>query len=312
MIAGNAIGQNSISIPTDSKFVLQIDLQALKKSKIGSSLFEMAKEAALKEIGKNFNKDEVSKDKVQEVLGMDPFEEVQSIVICSSEYENPEKSMLGMVRLKQTTGNLEGLLLGLPGYESSKHGKYEIHSAHGDSPKEGVFYGAIHKNASGNHTLIMGASKQSVTGLLDSLDASLSSATPLKNVPLASDRKMLLSMQVLELPTTELGKGPQANIAALLKSVDFSISEEDDELELKGAMLASTDKQAEKIRQSIQGLSAMVELFVSMDDQDEDVQEAMKFLKKIKVTQEGESVKIKLRLPASQIAEMIKKEIADQ
>lgn len=305
----NAIAQNSISVPSDSKFVLQIDLQALKASKVGSSLFEMAKEAAMKEAGKNANSKDISSDKIQEVLGMDPFEEIQGIVICASNYDHPEKSLLGMVRLKKTTGNIEGLLLAVPGYEQSQHRKYEIHAASpGDDTK---VFGAIHKNKAGNNTLVVGANKSSVTDLLDSLDAKNLETKALKTVDLQSDRKVIAHMQLLELPLEKLGKGPQANIAALLSSLVVSIVEEDDELEVRAAMQAGTDKKAEQIRQSIQGLSAMVELFASMDDQDDDVKEFLQFIKKIKVSQDGTAISVKLRLPAAEIAEMIKKELND-
>ncbi len=163
VFSANLNAQSSISVPSDSKFVLQVDLQALKSSKVGSSLFEMAKKAAMEEVGKNIDSKDVSTEKIKEVLGMDPFEEIQGIVICASDYEKPEKSLLGMVRLKKTTGNIEGLLLALPGYEKSEHRNYEIHAA---SPGEDAkVFGAIHKNAAGNKTLILGANKSSVTGL---------------------------------------------------------------------------------------------------------------------------------------------------
>jgi hypothetical protein len=303
--------QNSIAVPSDSKFVLQVDLQALRHSKVGASLMEMAKKAAMEEMGNNSHKGELSQEKIKEVVGFDPFEDVQGIVICASDFEHPEKSMLGMVRLKQNTGNIEGLLLSLPGYEKSDHGKYEIHSA--DPSDDAKLFGAIHKNAEGNHTLIVGAQKKSVTNLLDSLDSAALSNQSLKTIGLESDRKVLASMQVLQLPTSkELGKGPQANIAALLSSLVLSVLEEDDELEVRGAMQAGTEKQADKICQSIKGLSAMIELAASLDeDADEDMQQALAFLKQVKVTQNGSSVKVLLRLPSAQITEMIKKEMSN-
>ncbi len=301
--------QTSISVPSDSKFVLQIDLQALKSSKVGSSLFEMAKKAAMEEVGKNIDSKDVSTEKIKEFLGMDPFEEIQGIVVCASDYEKPEKSLLGMVRLKKTTGNIEGLLLALPGYEKSEHRNYEIHTA---SPGEDAkVFGAIHKSAAGNKTLILGANKSSVTGLLDGLDAKSIETKSLKSVDLSSDRKVIAHMQILEIPTEKLGKGPQANIAALLSSLVVSVSEEEDELEVRAALQAGTEKKAEQIRQSVQGLGAMVELFASMDSQDDDVKNVLKFIKKIRVTQDGTSVSVRARVPSEEIAEMIKKEMKD-
>jgi hypothetical protein len=305
----NATAQNSISVPSDSKFVLQVDLQAIQSSKVGASLFQMAKKAAMKEIGKGIDSKEVSIEKVIEVLGMDPFEEIQGIVICASDYEKPDKSMLGMIRLKRTTGNIEGLLLGIPGYEKSEHRNYDIHSA---SPGENAkVFGAVHKNTAGDNTLIIGAKKSSVIGLLDSLDAKSVEPKSLKSFDLYSDRKVMAHMQVLELPLEKLGKGPQANIAAMLSSLTVSIAEEDEELEVRAAMQTGSEKKADQIRQSVQGLAAMVEIFASMDDQDADVKNALQFLKKVKVVQDGTSVSVKVRVPSAEIAEMIKKEMND-
>ncbi|MEQ1825779.1 MAG: hypothetical protein ABL921_07520 [Pirellula sp.] len=308
-IGSQAPAQTSISIPSDSKFVLQVDLQSLKSSKIGATLMTAAKKAAMNEVGKKTDDAEFSLKKVHEALGMDPFEEIQGIVLCASDYEKPEKSLLGMVHLKKTTGNIEGLLLSLPGYEKSDYGKYEIHSA--APSNEAKFVGAIHKNAIGNHTLVVGVNKATVTGLLDSLDAKSEGNNSLKSIELESDRKMIATLQLLALPSKKIvGDGPQANIAALLSSFVLSVFEEDDEIEVRGAMKASTEKQADKIRQSIQGLAAMVELFVSLDDDaDEDARKAMDLLKQVKVSQDGNSVRVKLRLPSAKIAEMIQHEI---
>jgi hypothetical protein len=309
VFGANAVAQDSISVPADSKFVMQINLQAFKNSKVGSTLFEIAKKAAMEEVGKNLDSKGFSGDKIQEVLGLDPFEEIQSIVMCASEYENPENSLLAMVRLKKTTGNIEGLLLAIPGYEQSEHGKYRIHSAAPDNDEK--VYGAIHKDTAGDHTLVLGANRNAVTGLLDSLDAKSTESKTMKSFGLQSDRKLIAHMQLMEFPTKQLGEGPQKNIAAMLNSLIMTISEEDDELEVRGVMQTNTEKMAEQIKQSIQGLVAMAELVISMDDeeQDEDAKQVIQFVKSMKVVQEGDSVSLRLRFPSADIAEMIKKEV---
>jgi hypothetical protein len=306
-----ASGQNSIQVPGDSKFVLQVDLQALKSSKLGMTLFDAAKSAAMKEVGKNLDSKDLSVKKVHEMLGMDPFEEIQGLVLCSSEYENPEKSMLGMVRLKKNTGNIEGLLLNLPDYSKTEHRNYEIHSAKPDEHSQ--IFGSIHKASDGNHTFVVGVNRDAVTSLLDSLDARTSKSDSLKSIELQSDRKVLASIQLMELPVEQLGKGPQANIAGLLKSLALSVTEQDDDIEVRAAMQTSSEKKANQIRQAFQGLTAMVELFASLDeDGDEDMQQIVELVKKSKIIQDGTSVSVKMTLPSKQIADLVKKELDDQ
>ena len=55
VFGANALAQDSISVPADSKFVMQINLQAFKNSKVGATLFEIAKKAAMEEVGKNLD-----------------------------------------------------------------------------------------------------------------------------------------------------------------------------------------------------------------------------------------------------------------
>jgi len=74
VFGAHALAQDSISVPADSKFVMQINLQAFKNSKVGVILFEIAKKAAMEEVGKNLDSKGFSGDKIQEVLGLDPFE----------------------------------------------------------------------------------------------------------------------------------------------------------------------------------------------------------------------------------------------
>lgn len=297
-----------IRVPADSKFVLQFDLQSLRKSKIGGVLFEAAQKAALEEMGKNEATDGLTPAKINEILGFDPFEEIRGIVIAASDYSSPEESLVAMVRLKKTTGNIEGLLLGVPGYEKTTHGKYELHSA---SPDEGKkVFGVIHEDKSSNKTIIIGAKKDSVTQMLASLDGELSDNKSYKAVALDNTQKELLNIQLTGLPTDKLGDGPQSKIASLITSVSFSIAENDDELDINANLKTTTAKQAEQIRQSIQGLYAMMELARSMETDDDDLQQFVGLLQGIKVTTSDDTVKVRMQLPSKAIVKMINDELA--
>lgn len=306
-VSSRADDTTEIQVPADSKFVLQLDLQSIRKSKIGGVLFEAAQKAALEEMGKNESTDGLSLEKINAVLGFDPFEEIRGVVIAASDYESPEESLVGMVRLKKTTGNIEGLLLGIPGYEKSKHGKYEIHSATPDENKR--VFGVIHEDKSGNKTLIVGAKKDSVTQLLANLDGEATNGKEFKSVTVDNAPKTLLNIQVLDLPTNKLGDGPQSKIASLVTSVSFSISESDDDFDVNANLKTSTPKQADQIRQSIQGLYAMMELARSMETEDEDLQQFVGLLQGIKVTTNDDTVKVRVRLPSQTIVKMLNEEL---
>ncbi len=76
--------------------------------------------------------------------------------------------MLMLVRLKKTSGNLEGLALSLPKYESSEYKSYQIHSMSADHDMR--VYGAIHGKDQADRTLVLCPNQDLVKSVLDGLD----------------------------------------------------------------------------------------------------------------------------------------------
>jgi hypothetical protein len=118
--------------------------------------------------------------------------------------------------------------------------------------------------------------------------------------------KTLVSAQVLKFPIEDMGEGPHTNVAKRLKSLSFSISELDDDIDLRLNLQTETDKQAEQIRQMVQGLVAMVEFAGSMETEDQDLQQAVKMLKDAKSSVDGSTVRLRLRLPAEAIEKALR------
>jgi hypothetical protein len=295
-----------ISVPEDSQFVLQIDLQAIQRTELGKRLIEAGKEAALKELSKHGEKQEENPlEKVTEVLGFDPFQEVKRLVITASDFEHPEKSMTLWLHMGKTTGNLEGLLLGLPNYELESHGTHEIHSA---KPDDVRVFGAVHQDQSNNHVVIISPNRDTLEQQLDVLDKKAGMRDGFRTIQFDDESTTLISAQVLKLPLEEMGEGPHTNVAKRLKSLSFAINELDEDLDFRLNLQTETEKQAEQIRQMVQGLFAMVEFAQSMEADDEDLQQVAKFLKDAKSSVDGNTVKLRLRLPI----EIIEKAIRDE
>lgn len=297
-----------ISVPDDAQFVFQIDLQAIQQSSLGRKLIDMAKQAAAEEIGKQKGgrAGDDPLEKVRESLGFDPLTEVQRIVVTASDFEHPEKSLMIWLHMKKTTGNLEGLLLGLPNYESEAYGKHEIHSAKPDNDR---VFGAIHRDGNDDHVVLISPNRSALEHQLDLLDKKSKLRDGFKIVSLGSDQKSLLSAQVLKFPLEEMGEGPHTNVAKRLKSLTFAILEQDDDVDLRLQMETETEKQAQQIRQMVQGLIAMVEFAQSMETEDEDLKQAVEFLKDAKSSVDGTTVKMRLRLPADAIERAIRNEM---
>ena len=311
LIAGLAIAQQQRTaapqtprnipenIPENSKFSVRIDLNAIKQTKLGAMLFELAKKKAIEEIGKEGG-DEAGLAKIKEMLGMDPFEEIQSITLAAGEFEHPEKSMLAIVRLKKTAGNLEGLVLGLPGYETMDYKKHQIHSAAPD--KKMRVYGAFHGKKDQHRTLVFSPNKSTLESVLDTLDSS-------SNADLDGSESPLVRLHLYEIPRDKLGDGPQANIAKIVKTFMLDVEDANEDIAFTAKMSTETDKQAEQVRQMAQGLIAMVDFAQSMDSNDKDLKKIREMLVGLTATREGTDVEVSLTLSAAKIASAIAEEL---
>ncbi|MDX1925714.1 MAG: hypothetical protein SFV81_04310 [Pirellulaceae bacterium] len=306
VLAGLAIAQQQRSapkmptnVPVNSKFCIQIDLKAIKQTKLGAMLFSLAKQKAIEELGKEGG-DEAGLAKLKEMLGMDPFEEIQSITLSSAEFEDPEKSMLAMVQLKKTAGNLEGLALGLPEYQSSEYKETQIHSAAPD--KKMRVYGAIHGKEDQNRTIVLSPNKSSIETALDALNSNSGKAADEEKSP-------LVRLQLFEIPQDKIGEGPQANIAKIVKTMLLEVEDADEDIAFTAKMTTDTEKQAEQVRQMAQGVIAMIDFAQSMDSEDEDLKKIREMLVGLKATREGSDVQVGLTLNAAKIASALAEEL---
>jgi hypothetical protein len=301
----------TVRVPGDAKFVLQLDFQAFRSTALGGKLFDIAKAKAAQEIAAEAGKGKGPDfDKIHEMLGFDPFTEIQAILVSGSDYEKPEKSVVVSIRMGKSTGNLEGLILGLPGYEAQAYGKYTIHSA---APEKDVHvFGAIHTDGKGDKTILLASQRESITQLLDHLDGKPAGDGAFKTIKLASDGKPILALEVLDLPTKMLEDGPQAGVVKVLRGVSLRIGESKGDLTIGIGLAAGTEQQAEQLRQMAQGLMAMIDFAQSANPDDEDLKQAQRIVHDIKAARDGSSLKMTLTVPAEELNKLIKEQLGDQ
>ncbi len=297
----------SLSLPSDTKFVLQLDLEAFRSSAFGSKIFSMVKEKAMEEIGKSSSGgDGPDMSKIIDMLGFDPFTEIQSVTLAASEFENPEKSLVAIVSMRKTTGNLEGLLLSLPGYSAKDHRGYQIHSA---SPDDDMHvYGATHTSKSGMKCLLLSPKEDVVTSLLDQMDGE-STSTDRKGIAFSSSPGTMLSLHLSDIPSDHIDKGPQANIAKLLENLNFKVSEAAGKIDVALAMTANNDKQAEQLQQMLQGLIAMIGFAQSADPENEELKMFSRFAQDLRANRDGATVNVGASFESEEVVKLIEKEI---
>jgi hypothetical protein len=296
-----------VTLPEDVKFAVQLDAAAIQKSAIGSRLIEGLKAEVLGDLEED---EGLSMDKIVEILGFDPFEEVQSIAVAGSDYEAPEKSLVGCVQLRSTTGNLEGLLLSLPGYDVEEVDGAQIHSAR---PEEDMpVYGAFHEDDGGSRTVVLGASRDAVVSVLGALDGEASGDDSSRAVTLGEENAALVSIQVFELPEEIAeSEGPQANIAKVVRSGSLRITEADENVRIVASIVAGNDKQAEQLEQAARGLGAMIGLAAANDPDDEDLKMVQQVLKELNVSRDGDTVELNLSVPDEVVMNFIEANVLD-
>jgi hypothetical protein len=298
-------------LPSDTAFILNIDLQAVQGSDVGSRLLDTAINKAAEKIAEKGNVDrEAALKQVQDILGFDPLKEVKSITVSAADYENPENSLIAVIQLGKTTGNLEGLLLGLPEYQVADYEGQQLHSA---APDEGqTLYVAFVTDKSGDRRILFSAQKEAVTNLIDqSAGKSLSGdAAADFTVEQAADR--MLSLKVIKLPEEAMEEGPPANIAKLLKDASLHIDEADGKLGINVSLTAADEKQAEQLRQMAQGGVAMLQFAKSANPEDEKLQKLSSMVEDAVTSREGATVTVSLKVPAAEITAIIDAKLKDK
>lgn len=304
----------SIGVPSDTKFVLEIDLQEFQRTDLGERFLELAKQEVIKEIGEKHHqgddddrRKEPDFEQIDKMLGFDPFTDIQGVRISASDYEHPEKSLIALVRMKETTGNLEGLLLSLPEYEVTDYRKYRVHSACPDGDLQ--LHVAIHTDRSGSKTIVLAPRRSAVEMLLDQLDGHSSRNDEMESISLDSRQDGILQLQILDFPDEMLGEGPQANVAKILKHLTLRLNEDDDDVSLALGLTAKDGPQAEQILQMSQGLIAMINFAKSADPDDEDLQKFSELVQELRATRDGDEVQVELSVDSDELMKLIEEEL---
>lgn len=310
LVPASRADELAVRVPADAKFLLHLDVQAFRATALGGKLIDLAKSKAEQELSAGARQDKpAGLDKIHEMLGFDPFTDIHEIFISASSYERPEQAVLVSIAMGKSTGNLEGLILALPGYAAEEYGKYTIHSA---SPDQGTqVFGAIHTNAKGDNTILLAAQRKPITQLLDQLEGKSDGDGSFKTVTLAHDGKAVLQLEILQLPTDLIGEGPQTGVVKVLRTVSLRVTEVKGDLNVGISLVAGSEQQAEQLRQMAQGLIAMIDFAQSANPEDQDLKKVQQLVHDLKADRDGASLKVNVTVPAAELNKVIDDELGD-
>ncbi len=298
-------------LPSDTAFILNLDLQAVRKSEVGGRLLGVVVDKAIEKIAEKGNTDrEAALKQVEQILGFNPLEEVKSITVLAGDYENPEHSLVAVVRLGKTTGNLEGLLLGLPEYAVADYEGQQIHSAVPDDAK--TLYVAFVTEESGDRRILFSSQRDAVTNLLDQAAGKSLAGDAATDFTIDQSEDRLITLKLYKLPADAVEDGPPANIAKILKDASVSIDEADGRVGVNVALAAATEEQAEQLRQMAQGSIAMLQFAQTANPEDQNLKKMAGMIKDAVASRDGTNVKVNVQLPAADLAAMIDEKLKDK
>ena len=298
-------------LPSETAFILNLNLQAVRDSEVGNRLLNLVVDKAIEKIAEKGNTDrDAAIKQVEEIIGFNPLEEVKSITVSAVDYEEPENSLVAVVQLGKTTGNLEGLLLGLPEYAVADYEDRQIHSA---APEDGqTLYVAFVTDEQGNRRILFSSQRDAVTNLLDQTAGKSLAGDASTDFTVDQSASRLITLKVNKLPADAVEEGPPANIAKILKDAAVSIDEADGKVGVNVALAAATEEQAEQLRQMAQGSIAMIQFAQSANPEDEDLKKIAGMVKGATASREGTNVEVGLQLPAADVAAIIDEKLKDK
>ncbi len=297
------LGQSEISVPADAKFVVQVDLDTFRHTQLGKRLLSLTQQMAAEEIG---GEGKEIMQKVEESLGFNPLEEMQTLTVIGSDFENPEEHLQLMLQLGETTGNLEGMMLALPGYESEEYHDITIHSAHDDDKRA---FAAIHTGDDGNKRIVASTQRSHVIEMLDGLNGSRRGGKR-RSVSWVVPEGTFLQVQILEFPSEILDEDPPGNVIKMLRDVALTVGEDGDDYVAELTLTTSDEKRAEQIQQMVTGFKAMVGLFREQIEEEigDDAEQAMHMLDQIMIDRHDSTVVIQGGVPESLIIKFLQEE----
>ncbi|MEM1067939.1 MAG: hypothetical protein AAGG48_27115 [Planctomycetota bacterium] len=281
---------------------VQVDLSEFTKSKLGELMVKAGTTLAAQEMGKD---PEEAMEAVIQSIGFNPLEQDIKLNVAVMDLEDPMNGLQVNAQLKDSTGNLEGLLLAAPEYRAITYGDHTIHAADVDGQE--VFV-AFYNGASGKKHIAFAPSEATVRATLDGSNDSSASDTSLHDM---ADGQFL-SVQLLSMPEEIADVPPIANIGNMVDSFSMGLREEGSNLVATVTLATENAEQATQIQQLAQGAIAMLGLFKEeiREELGDDVVagNVIPVLDQISVTREDKAITIESKIPEALLIEFLREE----
>ena len=255
-LVGPAWGQSTSIVPEDATFALSVKPSALYQSELGKRILDFIREKE--------PKIDQSIDDLCTTVGIDLRNALGETVIYGTGYDKQDFALVADIG--PTAGNINGLLLAAPGYDSSVYqDKLIIHSlpteGRGDQPDRRVFCAMPKRPGSDSYLLVAAFDPARVRQMIDQAMDSHAEMTP---QTLKSDA--LIEAWFTGLPDLARladAQGPPSVWARMIDRAHLTVAENDQGLDAQLDLTMIDDLRAQQVAQLMQGGLAMLQLIAT-------------------------------------------------
>ena len=274
-------------VSRDAEWVVHVDVDGLKGSRIGDVLMEEMnrKESAAK------------LDAVQAIFNFDPREDLSGVTLYGA--DNRPQTATAVLRGHFDSERLVTLVRANPAYENGRSGRHEIHSWIDENNEDA---NRVYAGFEGARTLVLSESESRVVAALDVLDGDGDSLDPSSELAstIQGTRASLFiaAANMAEMPEI----APEAAMLKKARAFQLALGAPGDDLE--GALRLSTDtvRSAQQVEQILRGMVA----FAALNDLDQPELAAM--AQTVEINRDGSRVECILRHPLDEIIVFLRNE----
>lgn len=260
-------------IPADSKWIINIDLNSLLKTKIWDEIYK-----------KNRSKFDRKIDKVFREIRLNILKDIDSITLFGNKEVEKDAVILASGNFNKDL--IIKRLMTEKEFGKTRSGKYIIYKW--DDDAFGTFIN--------NNLILFGHSKTTLKRILDREGGNLSKSDLYSNIKMIPENTLMFALFG---DFSSFGRRHKAPfLVQNAKMLIFKVSEFKGNLDLFLSIKAENPEKAKNFMQVANGLIALIR----MNKEKKNHEKAMRFLDRLNISAVGDTLKANLTIPASEIA----------
>jgi len=275
-------------VPEDAKWLLHVDMDALRESKTWKTMLQGMLE-------KNAGFQKTVQD-VQMFTGFKFPQDLHDVTLYGKSFT--EEAAVVVIHATVDSATLLGQLALAPGYEVTKHGEHEVH-AWQDKGKQ--LYGSFQSGS----VAVIGRSRENVEKAMDVLDGKAGGMKVGSGVTEGAKGAVLAYVGgsgLSELQKLQQAKTPLLNEAELAW---VSIGEQEESLVLRAAVGTKTPQTAGQMKAMVDGFKAMIALAAANESADAKTKMAGAVVQSLNAKMEAKTVSAEWRVPLEMLQKVI-------